>query len=146
VSEEPQPQPSQQLIRQVQDALRARSLAILQPNIFVVPPEYVEVHVRAEVVPTVPEEASVVEGRIENRLHTFLHPVKGGPNSQGWQFGRNVYISEIYQLLEDTEGVDVVLSIVLNDNPALQEVEIGDNQLPVSGTHDIMMQSGTSNA
>ena len=101
--------------------------------------------VRAEVVPTLPEEASVVEGRIENRLRTFLHPVKGGPNSQGWEFGRNVYISEIYQLLEDTEGVDVVLSIVLNDNPALQAVEIGDNQLPVSGTHDITMQPGTSN-
>jgi hypothetical protein len=146
VSDEPQPQPSQQLIRQVQEALRERSLAILQPNIFVMPPAYVAVRVRAEVVPTVPEEASVVEGRIENRLRAFLHPVTGGPNSQGWPFGRHVYISEIYQLLEDTEGVDVVLSLVLNDNAALQAVEIGDNQLPVSGTHDIIMQPGTSPA
>lgn len=143
-SEEARPRPSQQLIRQVQEALQARSLAIVQPAIFVIPPEYVEVHVRAEVVPTVPEEASVVEGRIETRLRTFLHPVKGGPQGQGWQFGRNVYISEMYQLLEDTEGVDVVLSIVLNDKPAWQEVEIGDNELPVSGTHDILMQSGAS--
>ena len=47
------------------------------------------------------------------------------------------------KLIEDTEGVDVVLSIVLNDNPTLQEVEIGDNQLPSSGTHDITMKPGT---
>lgn len=138
-SEDPRPQPSQQLIRQVQDALQARSLSILTSHIFVIPPEYVPVQVRAEVVPTVPEEASVVEGRIENRLQTFLHPVTGGPQGQGWEFGRNVYISELYQLIEDTEGVDVVVSIVLNNNLALQEVEIGVNKLPVSGTHDITM-------
>jgi predicted phage baseplate assembly protein len=145
-SEEPRPRPSQQLIRQVRDELLARSLSILKLQIFVIPPTYIDVRVRAEVIPVVPEEASVVEGRIENRLRTFLHPVQGGPEGQGWEFGRNVYISEIYQVIEDVEGVDVVLSLVLNDDSALQEVEIGDNELPSSATHDIMMTPGNSHA
>jgi hypothetical protein len=142
--EEPRPRPSQQLVREVRDELVSRNLSILKPTIFVLPPEYVEVWISAEVVPTVPEEASVVEGRIENSLRTFLHPVKGGPKRQGWEFGRNVYISEVYQLIEDTEGVDVVLSIVLSGDPMLQAVEIGDNQLPFSGTHDITMRPRAS--
>jgi predicted phage baseplate assembly protein len=145
-SEDPQPRPSQQLIRQVRDELLARSLSVLKPQIFVIPPTYIDVRVRAEVIPLVLEEASVVEGRIDNRLRTFLHAVQGGPEGEGWEFGRHVYISEIYQVIEDIEGVDVVLSVILNDNASLEEVEIGDNELPSSGVHDIVMTTGDSNA
>ena len=77
-SEEPQPRPSQQLIRQVQDELLARSLSVLKPtDLRDSPRVHCRADVKAEVVPSVPEEASVVEGRIENRLRTFLHPVQG---------------------------------------------------------------------
>ena len=140
-SDDPEPRPTQELMRTVKQYLLDRSLPIIQPTIYVIPPLYKAVRVRADVVATVPEESSVVEGRIVNGLNTFLHPVKGGPKGQGWEFGRNVYISEIYQLIEDTLGVDVVLSLVLNEDTALNEVEIADNELPVSGTHEIVMKA-----
>lgn len=140
-SEATKPRPSQELIREVKDYLQQRSLSALQSKIYIIPPIYKDVRVKADVVPTIPEEASVVEGRIVNRLNTFFHPIKGGPKSQGWEFGRNVYISEIHQLLEDTPGVDVVLSVELNENPTLQEIEIGENELPASGIHNITMKT-----
>ena len=37
-----------------------------------------------------------------------------GPDTserQGWPFGRNVYISELYQVIEETAGVDHVESL-----------------------------------
>lgn len=145
-SEELEPRPSQELMRTVKQYLLDRSLPIIRPTIYVIPPLYKKVHVRADVVAIVPEESSVVEGRIINGLNTFLHPVKGGPKGQGWEFGRNVYISEIHQLIEDTLGVDVVLSIVLNEDTALNEVEIDDNELPVSGTHEIVMKASDTTA
>jgi predicted phage baseplate assembly protein len=140
-SNETKPRPDQELIRTVKNYILERCLSVIEPNIYIIPPDYVPVAVNATVKALVPEESSVVEGSILSRLNTFLHPVKGGPTSRGWEFGRYVYISEIHQLIEDIEGVDVVESVVLNNDPLLTEIEIKDNQLPISGTHDIIMKT-----
>jgi hypothetical protein len=138
---DPRPRPSQQLIREVRKYLSERALSAIATNISVIPPLYHEVRVTADVVPVQPEEASVVEGRILEALNRFLHPVLGGPAGTGWDFGRSVYISEVSRILEGVEGVDVALSVTLNESPALTKVQIGDNELPVAGTHVITMLS-----
>jgi hypothetical protein len=46
-------------------------------------------------------------------LRRFLHPLTGGPDGDGWAFGRNIYVSELYELLEGIAGVDYVPDIVL---------------------------------
>src|SRR5262249_47956296 len=33
-------------------------------------------------------------------MQAYFNPLTGGAHSQGWPFGRNVYLSEIYQLLD----------------------------------------------
>jgi hypothetical protein len=138
---DPRPRPSQQLIREVRTYLSVRALSAIASNISVIPPLYHEVRVTADVVPLRPEEASVVEGRLLLALNRFLHPVLGGPAGTGWDFGRSVFISEISQLMEGVEGVDVVLSLTLNEDPTLTKVQIGDNELPVAGPHLITMLS-----
>lgn len=40
-------------------------------------------------------------------LTQFLDPIAGG-DASGWPFGRNVYVSEIYRLLDSLPGVDFV--------------------------------------
>src|SRR5262249_46863965 len=40
-------------------------------------------------------------------LQTFLDPIVGRDGT-GWPFGRNVYVSEIYRLLDTLPGVDFV--------------------------------------
>ena len=32
-------------------------------------------------------------------IAAYLDPVTGGPDNQGWPFGRSVYVSELYALL-----------------------------------------------
>jgi hypothetical protein len=41
-------------------------------------------------------------------------PVKTVPNHQGWIFGRDVYVSEFYELLEKLDGVDYLPDILLS--------------------------------
>lgn len=48
----------------------------------------------------------------------------------GWEFGRDIYLSELYELMERVNGVDHVESI---DIPAAN-LPIEKNQLPLSGT------------
>ena len=54
-------------------------------------------------------------------LEKFLHPLYGGPGGQGWDLGRNVYLSDIAAVLGDAEGVDFVEELFLSVNGALQD-------------------------
>jgi len=131
------PTPSQDLLRIVRDYLVARSLPAI--SVYAVPPQYHEVRVTAQVVPLNPAEATIVEGRLSAALDLYLNPVNGGPKGTGWDFGRAVPISEVFKVMEDVPGVDLVLSAELNEDASLLEVDIGENELPVPGTHSITM-------
>ena len=63
-----------------------------------------------------------LRSRVVDAINAFLDPLKGGSDSAaarptvgltGWPFGRDVYISELYALLETIEGLDYVLDIGL---------------------------------
>jgi hypothetical protein len=46
------------------------------------------------------------------RLKSYFGPFPGeGPEGYGWPFGRAVHISEIYEELENVEGVDFVREV-----------------------------------
>lgn len=47
-------------------------------------------------------------------LNGWLDPRAGGPAGEGWPFGRDVFVSEIYQLLEAVPGVDYVADVGLS--------------------------------
>jgi len=46
--------------------------------------------------------------------NSFLHPLTGGPDQAGWPFGRAIYVSELYALLEGIPGVDYLPDISLS--------------------------------
>jgi len=47
-------------------------------------------------------------------IAAYLDPVTGGPDKLGWPFGRSVYVSELYALLQSLPGVDHVPDIALS--------------------------------
>ena len=52
---------------------------------------------------------------ITTNLEKFFGVFEGGPDAggEGWPFGRDVYASEVYQVIEGTAGVDHVESLTL---------------------------------
>jgi hypothetical protein len=92
-------------------------------------------------VPDKPEESSMVERRIIKALEEFFHPLTGGEQKKGWNFGRDVFISEIYAVIERTPGVKYVKKAWFTDETReLEPIEIADNSLVYSGTHNIQMK------
>lgn len=81
---------------------------LLTTRLHVAAPVYVPVRVRARVV----RRADVPEGDVRRRiaaaLAAFADPLTGGPDGRGWPFGRDLFASELYALLEGVEGVDHV--------------------------------------
>src|SRR5206468_4271347 len=46
-------------------------------------------------------------------LAAAFHPLTGGPEQSGWPFGRAVYVSEVYAVLEQVPLVDYVEEVQL---------------------------------
>jgi len=140
-SSERKPQPPKGLLENIRDFLAQKALGTIFENIHVIGPGFEEINITAEVKPVRPEESSIVERRIIKNLEAFFHPLTGGEKGEGWNFGRNVYKSEIYAVIERTEGVRHVKNVIFTDRPGEEFIDIGDNSLGYSGTHDIKMET-----
>jgi len=103
---------------------------LLTTELFVLPPVYVKVSVKATVVKMREHLAATVKAKVSLGLVNFLHPTEGGPDGKGWPFGRPVYVSEIFETIGGTEGVDYVKSVTLLKEGLEQD---GDVLIPKHG-------------
>jgi hypothetical protein len=132
------PVPSPGLLRAVASYLGRRR--VIGTRIEVFGPSYLEVAVRARVraFPGVP--ARELAARVTAALDRFFDPLEGGPEGGGWPFGRDVYRSEVLQVIDETPGVDCVLSLELiaaGGPPSCGNVCLGPTTLVAAGTHAV---------
>ncbi|MEE8392264.1 MAG: putative baseplate assembly protein [Anaerolineae bacterium] len=109
--------------------LLATTLRIGEPN-------YVGVQVRAEIIPSEFSRPEVVRARVAKTLRNFISPLAiaedGVGNGQGemmaglvgddwkgWPFGRNLYVTEIFSLIQRVPGVKHVLDVQLSTRPVV---------------------------
>jgi predicted phage baseplate assembly protein len=121
-------QPSQELKTSVARFLEGRRL--ITTHVHVVGPQYVPVSLDIAVTAEPRTEAQQVRDKIVERLQQFFHPLTGGEQGNGWPIGRNVYKSELFQLLEAVAGVDHVNTMVMNGDPAIHAIGLAENALP----------------
>ncbi len=126
----PRPYPTQAAMRRVEEFLAERSLVTLNSTdnakIDVTGPGYMSVSVQAEIVPVDMNRAGHVEEAVVKNLETFFHPLTGGLDRTGWQFGRDVHMSEVMITLQSTEGVDFVKSVDIIVPIQLQHVLLNE--------------------
>ncbi|MEO8153904.1 MAG: putative baseplate assembly protein [Rhizobacter sp.] len=141
-STETRPAPAQALARRVREFLMLHAPATAR--IHVVGASYLSVSVRAVIVPRVADEAALVEERARASLNRFLHPILGGAQGAGWQFGDAVPLSRVATLLESLPGVSHAQGLVLSANGALcadfatPEIDV----LPCAGAHELVLKIG----
>ena len=83
----------------------------------------------AKVTPKDRQKSDSTRQDVLKQLAAFLYPVDGGPDRQGWQPGRDVYLSEIKTEIENVPGVDHVGEIWLT-TPSRQQQSL----TPAAGT------------
>ena len=134
-SPDAQPMPSRELVARVLDHLRRRMPAGVAGGLRAVAPHYVGIGVRAEVLPVSAQEAGRVEARLRERLKRYFHPLTGGAQGRGWQFGEAVDLSDVAALVEATPGVDAVrlLQLMVSSAVYADAVPIGPEQLSAPG-------------
>jgi hypothetical protein len=117
----PTPRPTLELTDKIFCSLTAHRL--LTTRFHVIGPEYVEVNVEIALVRK--PESRLASGDVERTVRNFLHPLRGGPDGQGWPFGRPVYYSEMFQQLESLPQVDHVETLTLRTRPPGKLTEDG---------------------
>jgi hypothetical protein len=136
-SREAKPLPSLELLSRVRNYLEARSLPTARVS--VVGPLYIRVDIKATIALASLEGASAVEQAVQQVLAAFLHPLTGGLDGAGWEFGRKPQRSDLYNLLEAVPGVDHIQSLKIPE-PRDQEGVIATGRFLVfSGTHTISL-------
>ena len=137
---EPKPKPSLELRRKVQKYLEMHSTnTIAHPHhIYIKEADYIEINVIADIYVTSIDMATESEYEAKSKLNTFFHPLHGGTQGDGWEFGRDVALSDIYALLEPIEGLDHIENVRFLVNETLIEhdsVKIEDNAIVANGKH-----------
>lgn len=131
------PAPSPALLQAVRAFLTSRR--VVGTRLEVVGPTYVEVAVRARVRACRGTSPTALAARLRQALDGFFHPLSGGAAGGGWPLGRDVYRAEVLQVLDQTTGVDHVLSLelVAGGKASCGNVCIPPTGLVVAGPHSI---------
>ena len=98
-------------------------------------PNYTGIKVHAEIVPSDYSSPDVVRGRVVEALKQFISPLALttgsdsnddllGANWDGWPFGRNLYVAEIFSLIQRVPGVKHVLDVNLSRRPVVPREEL----------------------
>lgn len=139
----PKPEPSEGLLTAVKRYLHRRRM--VTTRLEVIGPQYLEVRVHARVRALPFADVTGVKGRVIEALNAFLDPRIGGPDAMGWPFGRNVYRSEILQLMDDVVNVDHVLDLSLQTDigePQCGNLTVCPTWLVTPGEHRIEVIRG----
>ncbi len=144
---EPKPLAGVELMNRVERFIGTRKIPSAQ--LVVAGPEYLRVDVDVDAALTSMEGSSEVELAIRQALARFLHPLTGGLDGTGWDFGRQPHKSDLYVLIEGVPGVDHVRVLTVtrtNDRTGVvietKEGEPGSEMgrfLVYSGTHTITL-------
>ncbi|MEK7992649.1 MAG: hypothetical protein AAB403_02485 [Planctomycetota bacterium] len=100
--------PDEQLCERIFEFLRPRCL--ITTRLEVVGPEYQDVEINVTVIRDLGSRLPIEEVRsgTTRKIRDFLDPLVGGPEGTGWEFGRPLFLSELYKVIEEVPGVDHV--------------------------------------
>jgi len=136
-SEDPKPVPSSDLLDRVYTFLETRRLATTE--LVVVGPEYVRIDVDADIVVDSLNHVSDVERTVTQAIRRYLHPIHGGPNNSGWDFGRLPQRFDLYVLIERIAGVSHIRNLHMTTVADRSGAEKTEHFLICCGQHRVTM-------
>ncbi|MCE2717352.1 MAG: baseplate J/gp47 family protein [Dolichospermum sp.] len=109
---------------------------LLTTRIHLVAPKYISVNLETTLVIEDGIKPEDVKENAQESLKYYFHPLQSGKywQGKGYPFGRNVYISELYQLLDNLSGVDYIKKLIIHpeekkSETVLTEIKLDDDQL-----------------
>ena len=77
-------------------------------RVLVQKPLYSGIKIAAKLKAAPHADPTRVDDEATSLLHAYFHPIRGGRDGTGWEFGRPVHIGEVYAVLQRVHGVEFV--------------------------------------
>jgi predicted phage baseplate assembly protein len=118
-------------------------------RVLVQPPNYVGVTVVTRLRARAKADPRALERDALTALYGYFHPIRGGPDGDGWPFGRAVVGGEVYAVLQRLGGVDFVEEVRLfpadpverSREAQVDRLDLGPHDLVFSWGHHVMVQT-----
>jgi predicted phage baseplate assembly protein len=118
---------------------------LLTVRLDVRPPAYYWVSIKVQLRSVPGEDKNKVEAEVLSRLYRFLNPLTGGQSGSGWPFGRNLFVSDVYQCLQGIPDVQFIRNVEMYaaqpggepHGDAIEFLEIVAHGVIASGTHSV---------
>jgi predicted phage baseplate assembly protein len=108
---------------------------LVTTEVFVAAPTYRRVQVEVDVVVRAGGDLAGTRAQVAEALTGFLHPLTGGKDGVGWEFGGTIFASDLYRIILDIEDVERIrdnqLEVVLDGErqPFCRDVELRPGEL-----------------
>lgn len=117
---------------------------LVTSEVYVVAPRYREVRIGVRVIVERDVTSRQVADTLKQKLLAYFHPLTGGCDGTGWEFGGKIYFSDTYRIILETPGVarlDVKeLTTYVDGRPTepATDVALADDELVFSETHQVI--------
>ncbi|TMC10489.1 MAG: putative baseplate assembly protein, partial [Chloroflexi bacterium] len=145
-SDRPNPTPNQTTLSLVCGYLNEHRL--LTSEVYVTPPSYRLVRIQVRVVVDPTGDLGEVGRLVADGLTAYFHPLTGGEQCQGWEFGGTIYYSQVYRRIVDVPQVSRIqenqLTIWLDGVAQLpcRDVALNPGELLYSTGHEVLVDYG----
>jgi hypothetical protein len=123
--------PSNEILRFIKRYLDERKLVGTVLN--VIKPRYKDLSIKVVLLRRTVGTSDRLRREIDLKLRRFLHPLLGGRDGKGWEFGRPVLKSDLVHLAEEVPGVEGVESLEIRDevrNVGVEHIRLDEDELP----------------
>jgi predicted phage baseplate assembly protein len=140
-SKAPKPVPTEATLTLVGHWLNQHRL--ITTELHVVAPRYRRVEIEARVFAAPNANSGEVAEALTKKLLNYFHPLHGGTDGTGWEFGGTVYFAETFRQILTTSGVarveaDAVTTYVDGQRmESCQDIILGSDELVYSENHTI---------
>lgn len=135
--------PPTELLQRIAEYLDARRL--VGTRLLVAPPEYHGITVVARLSARASGQADDARRAAVRALYDYLSPLSGGPERNGWPFGRPVQVFEVSAVLAGVPGIATVEEVMIfpadlgtgRRGEPVQRLDIGKDALVLSYRHQV---------
>lgn len=139
-------EPAGDLMADIHDHLNERRC--VGARVVVQKPRYSGVKIVAKVKAAPQADSQRLRTEATHALHRYFHPIRGGRDGLGWEFGRPVHVGEVYAVLQAVPGVEFVEdSRLFPVNPwggkpgaQQQRIELSEHALVFSVDHQVVVE------
>ncbi len=122
---------------------------VIGARVVVEPPSYQGITVVARLRSRPRTAPDRLQAQALEALYQYFHPITGGPDGDGWPFGRPIHAGEVYAVLQRLHGTELVEEARLfpadpitgRRGEAVQRLEIDRHALVFSYNHQVLVEA-----